>query len=56
MGGISIVGLGLWDEIESLAISGMMSKGSGFGDWYRLPSYPKGKKIWVGEMELEKSN
>lgn len=56
IGGISIVGLGLWDEIESLAISGVMSKDSGFRDWYRLPSYPRGEKIRVGEMELEKSN
>lgn len=29
MGGISIVDLGLWDETESLAISGKMSKGNG---------------------------
>lgn len=29
MGGISTVDLGLWDETESLAISGKMSKGNG---------------------------
>lgn len=28
MGGISAVDLGLWHEIESLAISGKMSKGT----------------------------
>lgn len=56
MGGISTVGSGLWDEIESPAISGKMGKGSRVKELVLTVILLQGKKIRVGEMGLEKSN
>lgn len=56
MGGISIVGSGWRDDIESPAMSGKKGKGSSIKELVLTVVLPQGKKIWVGEMGLEKSN
>lgn len=54
MGGISTVDLGLWHEIESPAISGKMSKGSGIKELSTDLPFAPGKEVWVEEVRLEK--
>lgn len=56
MGGISTVDLGLWHEIESPAISGEMSKGSGINELSIDFCPPAGGKFWVEGVRLDKSD
>jgi len=56
MGGISTVDLGLWDEIESLAISGKMTGVVALRNWVLTALLPQGRTFWMEEMGLEKSN
>lgn len=54
MGGISCVDLGLWHEIESLAISGKMRKGSSMKELSTDLVATTGKRLWTQEARLEK--